>query len=465
MNDIGLIGLGVMGSSLAENISGKGFSVSVFNHTPERTHEFMSKIGPDTGATPFFDLETFAASLQRPRKILIMTVSGKPVDDMIDQLSDHLDKGDLIIDGGNSYFIDTIDRADRLSEKGILFLGAGISGGESGALNGPAIMPGGSKKAYILAENILSSIAAPSKYGPCCRYMGENGAGHFVKMLHNGIEYAMMQAIAEVYHIMKDVLTLDSKEISEIFQRWNDTSLTSYLMEISARIADFRDDTDRPLVDTILDKAGQKGTGKWTVQTAIDLGIPVPSLAAALEARVVSFFKDERVGLSKIVKESISPDKAEASDIIDDLENALLFTNLLLFSQGMWVIAEASKVYGFDTDLEDVIKVWSNGCIIRTSMLDQILDIIQRDKNNISLLNDKKTLEYLSSRLGSAKSAAAAARAGSIPAPVINASIDYFLSMIREVLPANFIQAQRDFFGAHTYMRTDKEGVFHTKWE
>ncbi len=465
MNDIGLIGLGVMGTSLAENVARSGYSISVYNHTPERTEKFMDKMGEGKSIKPFFDMKLFADSLKRPRKIILMTAAGSPVDEMIDQLLFIVEKGDLIIDGGNSYFQDTIRRFESLDKKGILFLGAGISGGEAGALHGPSIMPGGTHEAYKLVEDIFTSIAADSKYGPCCRYMGESACGHFVKMLHNGIEYGMMQAIAETYHILKSPLGLDSSEISKIFKRWDDTSMNSYLMEISAKIADFKDEGNKPIVDIILDKAGQKGTGKWTVQTAIDLGIPAPSLTAALEARVISFFKEDRVKLSKKIKKQEYKNESDIEAVIDDLENALLFTNLILFSQGLWVISEASKVYGFDVDLSDVIKVWSNGCIIRTSMLDDIIKILERDPQNVYLLNDQQTIDYLCSKINKAKRSADIARAGNIPTPVINASIDYFFSMMQEVLPANFIQAQRDFFGAHTYMRTDKEGIFHTVWE
>lgn len=466
MNDIGLIGLGVMGRNLALNIEDKGYSVSVFNHTPQRTKDFMASHGKDHNFCDFYDIGDFAKSLKKPRKIMLMTKPGKPVDSMIHSLLPYLEKGDLIIDGGNTHFPDTRRRIEELKEKGILFLGMGVSGGELGALEGPSIMPGGSKEAYGLVEDILMKIAAKTEDGPCCSYIGDGAAGHFIKTLHNGIEYGMMQAIAEAYDIMRKALKLSTDEIGQVFEKWNDGDLNSYLMEITYKIFKFKDEeTKRPLVDMILDKAGQKGTGKWTAQTAFELGIPVPSLTAAVEARQLSFFKEDRVKLSKKIEKFYPGEFAEKDKLIDELENTLLFTYFTLFSQGIWLISEASKEYNFRIDISEVLRIWKGGCIIRANMLDFFRDIVNEDNENINLLNNEKSLKYLMEKVDSVKYVTKVGKDYYIPTVGFHTALDYFFSMIEENLPANLIQAQRDFFGAHTYNRTDKEGIFHTNWE
>lgn len=466
MKDIGLLGLGVMGRNLALNIANNGFSVSAFNWTPEETKDFIEKKVKNEDVSPYYDIKSFVESLSKPRKIFLMIRSGEPVDNMIHELLPYLDKGDLIIDGGNSYFKDTTRRINELKEKGILYLGVGVSGGESGALNGPSLMPGGSKDGYELVKEILLKIAAQTEAGPCCTYVGDDSAGHFVKMLHNGIEYGMMQAMSEVYDILRKSLKLSSEEIGEVFENWNKGELNSFLMEISYKLMKHKDEaTGTPTVEFILDKAGQKGTGKWTAETALDLGIPTPSLNVAVEGRVLSFFKEDRIKLSNKIAKKYPDILLNKEKVIDDLEKSLLFSNFILFSQGLWLMAEASKVYNYNINLPEVLKIWKGGCIIRAKMLDFMRETIEENSENINLLHNEKSLQFLLDKLESVKNVTNIAKDFYIPALIHNSSLDYFFSLIEENSPANFIQAQRDFFGAHTYNRTDKEGVFHTNWE
>jgi 6-phosphogluconate dehydrogenase len=466
MKDIGILGLGVMGRNLALNIAHRGFGVSVYNYTPNETEEFVAKHMQGEDISAFYDVESFVKSLKSPRKIFLMIMAGKPVDNMIEVLIPLLDRGDLIIDGGNTYYFDTDRRLRYLEERGLLYLGVGVSGGESGALNGPSLMPGGSREAYALVEDILTSMAAKTEAGPCCTYVGNGSAGHFVKMLHNGIEYGMMQSMSEVYDILRNVLKLSADEIGDVFEKWNEGDLNSYLMEISYKIMRKKDDeTGKPLVDLILDKAGQKGTGKWTAEASLDLGVPAPSLSVAVYGRVMSFFKDERQRLSELVKKEPADAAVDKDSLINDLENSLLFSNFVMYSQGIWLMNEASKVYGFDIDTAEVLKIWKGGCIIRARMLDLLIDIVREDRKNINLLGSEKALSFLRDRLPSMRRVTMAARDHYVPALVHNTALDYIFSMIEADLPANLTQAQRDFFGAHTYSRTDKEGIFHTKWE
>jgi 6-phosphogluconate dehydrogenase len=466
MKDIGLLGLGVMGRNLALNIANNGFSVSAFNWTPEETKDFIENRVKNEDVSPYYDIKSFVESLSKPRKIFLMIRSGEPVDNMIHELLPYLDKGDLIIDGGNSYFKDTTRRINELKENGILYLGVGVSGGESGALNGPSLMPGGSKDGYELVKDILLKIAAQTEAGPCCTYVGDDSAGHFVKMLHNGIEYGMMQAMSEVYDILRKSLKLSSEEIGEIFENWNKGELNSFLMEISYKLMRHKDEaTGTPTVELILDKAGQKGTGKWTAETALDLGIPTPSLNVAVEGRVLSFFKEDRTKLSSKTLKKYPDVLLNKEKVIDDLEKSLLFTNFILFSQGLWLSAEASKVYNYNINLPEVLKIWKGGCIIRAKMLDFMREIMEENSENINLLDNEKSLQFLLDKLEAVKYITNIAKDFYISALIHNSSLDYFFSMIEENSPANFIQAQRDFFGAHTYHRTDKEGVFHTNWE
>jgi len=464
--DIGLIGLGVMGQNLALNIARNGYAVSVFNKTEEKTREFIDEKVKEEKIYPFYTLKDFVESLKKPRKIILIIKAGTPVDDVINELLSYLEKGDLIVDSGNSYFMDTSRRLKVLKEKNILFLGMGISGGEYGALYGPSLMPGGTKEAYELIKDVLLKVAAKTEDGPCCTYVGNDSAGHFVKMVHNGIEYAIMQLIAEVYDFMRKILNMTNEEIGDVFERWNQEELDSYLMEISYKIMRYKDkETGGFLLDYILDKAEQKGTGKWTAQTSLDLGIPTPSLNLAVEARTLSFFKEARVELSKKVTKTYPSIKVDKEKVINDLENALLFSVFVSFSQGLWLISEASKAFNYNIDLSEVLRIWKGGCIIRAKILDFLRDIIKENKENVNLLNSEKALSFLMDKIDSIKYITNLTKDFYLPTLVLNSSLDYFLSMIEENLPANLIQAQRDFFGAHTYRRIDKEGIFHTEWE
>lgn len=465
-NYVGLIGLAVMGQNLALNIARKGYSVSAYNRTPEKTKEFVEKRVKEEKIYPHYDLKSFVESLEKPRKIILMVKAGQPVDEMINELLPYLEPGDLIIDGGNSYFKDTSRRIRELKEKGILYLGMGVSGGEYGALHGPSLMPGGTKEAYKLVEEMLLKIAAKTEDGPCCTYVGDDSAGHFVKMVHNGIEYAIMQLIAEVYDVMRKVLNMSSEEIGDVFQTWNNGELNSFLMEISYKIMRKKDgETGKPLVEVILDKAEQKGTGKWTSQTALDLGIPTPTLDMAVEARIISHFKDLRVNLSKILpvpKENLSLNREE---VIRDLEKALLFGIFLSFSQGLWLIDETSKTFNYNIDLSEVLRIWKGGCIIRAKLLNFLREIIKENPQNANLLASEKTVNFLKDKIESVKRISNLGKLTGIPLLCLNSTLDYYFALATENLPANLIQAQRDFFGAHTYERIDKEGIFHTEWE
>jgi len=465
-NYVGLIGLAVMGQNLALNIARKGYSISVYNRTPDRTKEFVEKRVKEEKIYPYYDLKSFVESLEKPRKIILMVKAGQPVDDMINELLPYLEPGDLIIDGGNSYFKDTSRRIRELKEKGILYLGMGVSGGEYGALHGPSLMPGGTKEAYKLVEEMLLKIAAKTEDGPCCTYVGDDSAGHFVKMVHNGIEYAIMQLIAEVYDVMRKVLNMTSEEIGDVFQTWNNGELNSFLMEISYKIMRRKDEeTGKPLVEVILDKAEQKGTGKWTSQTALDLGIPTPTLNMAVEARIISHFKDLRVNLSKtlpVPKENLSLNREE---VIRDLEKALLFGVFISFSQGLWLIDEASKTFNYTIDLSEVLRIWKGGCIIRAKLLNFLREIIKENPQNANLLASEKAVNFLKDKIESAKRISNLGKLTGTPLLCLNSALDYYFALATENLPANLIQAQRDFFGAHTYERIDKEGIFHTEWE
>ncbi|MBE0068796.1 NADP-dependent phosphogluconate dehydrogenase [Thermoanaerobacterium thermosaccharolyticum] len=464
MNNIGLIGLAVMGQNLALNIARKGYSLSGYNRSRQKTDEFINEKVKDEKIYPYYDIKSFVESLEKPRKIILMVKAGKPVDDVIQELLPYLDKGDLIIDGGNSYFKDTNRRIEELNAKGIYYLGMGVSGGEYGALHGPSLMPGGTKEAYDMVNELLLKIAAQTESGPCCTYVGNYSAGHFVKMVHNGIEYAIMQSISEVYDVMRKVLKLTSDEIGEIFERWNSGELNSFLMEISYKIMKHKDDkTGKPLIELILDEAEQKGTGKWTAETSLDLGIPTPSLNLAVVGRTLSFFKEDRIKLSKMVSRNYHENALNKDDVVEDLKNALLFSVFSSFSQGMWLISEASKVYGYGIDLKEVLKIWKGGCIIRAKLLDFLMEIISED--NANLLLNPKSVKFLEEKIDAVKKVTEIAKDNYIPMLTVNASLDYFYSMSEENLPANLIQGQRDFFGAHTYKRIDMDGIFHTEWQ
>ena len=397
---------------------------------------------------------------------MLMVKAGDPVDGMIDLISPHLQKGDLLIDGGNSFFKDTIRRNQAMAEKGILYIGTGVSGGEEGALFGPSIMPGGQKEAYAMVEEILTKISAQVDDGPCCTYIGHGGAGHYVKMVHNGIEYGDMQLICEAYDILKSVLGLGAPELADIFGEWNKGELDSYLIEITAAVlARKDDDTGKPLVDIILDKAGQKGTGKWTSQSALDLGIPTPTINAAVVARTMSAFKDERVAASKILSGPATTkctcDKAE---LVQAVREALYASKITSYAQGMALLREASKEYDWNLQYGAIAKIWKGGCIIRAKFLDLIKQAFDRNPELPNLLVDQEFSQYVQSRQENWRRIVKLAVDMGIPTPAMSGSLAYFDSYRRHRVPANLIQGQRDYFGAHTYERVDKPGSFHTEW-
>ncbi len=464
--DIGLIGLGVMGQNLALNIARNGYAVSVFNKTEEKTREFIDEKVKEEKIYPFYTLKDFVESLKKPRKIILIIKAGTPVDDVINELLSYLEKGDLIVDSGNSYFMDTSRRLKVLKEKNILFLGMGISGGEYGALYGPSLMPGGTKEAYELIKDVLLKVAAKTGDGPCCTYVGNDSAGHFVKMVHNGIEYAIMQLIAEVYDFMRKILNMTNEEIGDVFERWNQEELDSYLMEISYKIMKYKDkETGGFLLDYILDKAEQKGTGKWTAQTSLDLGVPTPTLNLAVEARVISHYKEERKTLSKLYSKEKNTISVNKEEMIEHLKKTLLFGIFMSFSQGLWLIDEASKQYNYGIDLSEILRIWKGGCIIRAKILDFLRDIIRENEKYANLLHSDKSIDFIKDKLNSVYQVLEIGRNYRIPLMIINSAVDYYFALTEENLPANLIQAQRDFFGAHTYERVDKEGIFHTEWE
>ena len=463
--DFGLIGLAVMGQNLALNVESKGFSVAVYNRTTARTQEFMA--GPAKGKNIIGaeSLEDFIAALSRPRKIMLMVKAGQPVDDFIDRLLPHLDKDDLIIDGGNSHFPDTIRRSKALAEKGFLYIGTGVSGGEEGALLGPSIMPGGQPEAYELVAPILTKIAAQVDGGPCCTYIGPDGAGHYVKMVHNGIEYGDMQLIVEAYFIMKNGLNLTASQLHDVFAEWNEGELNSYLIEITRDIFARKDeDTGQPLVEVILDRAGQKGTGKWTSQSALDLGVAAPTIAEAVFARCISAVKAERVAASKILSGPSTTYGGDPKDFIEAIRQALYASKICSYAQGFALMTEAGKQYGWKLNFGEIAKIWRGGCIIRAQFLHRITEAYERDPNLANLMLDPFFKDVLESAQESWRHVVASAASMGFPIPACSSALAYFDSYRRDRLPANLIQAQRDYFGAHTYQRVDKEGTFHTEW-
>jgi len=465
--NFGLTGLAVMGQNLARNVAHKGFPIAVHNRTTEKTDKFMEQHGSEGQIVGSQSVQEFVQSLQTPRAIMIMVKAGQPVDAVIDELKPLLDKGDLLIDGGNSLFTDTQRRVESLEGEGFKFLGVGVSGGEEGALNGPSIMPGGSEDAYKIVEPIFTKIAAQVDGTPCCTFIGAGGAGHYVKMVHNGIEYADMQLIAEAYDLLKNGLGLDNDELHDVFTQWNKGDLDSFLIEITAQIFARRDDQggDGFLVDKVLDKAAQKGTGKWTVQSALDLGIPITGITEAVFARTLSAFKDQRVAASKVLpgptNERVSVDREQ---FIGDVRNALYASKIVAYAQGFEQMPAAGKEFGWNLHPGEIATIWRGGCIIRARFLDRIKEAFdkQPDLPNL-LLAPYFTNAVKDAQDGWRRVVGEAARIG-IPIPAFSSSLAYYDGYRRERLPANLIQAQRDLFGAHTYERTDKEGAFHSQW-
>ena len=464
--DIGLIGLAVMGENLVLNMESKGFSVAVFNRTLEVTEKFAAGKAKGKNIVPARTMEEFIGALKRPRKAMIMVKAGAPVDAVIGQLTPLLEKGDVIIDGGNSLFTDTQRRCKELEDRGLHFVGCGVSGGEEGALKGPSLMPGGSRESWEMIAPIFRKIAAQVDGEPCCRYMGPDGAGHYVKMVHNGIEYGDMQLICEAYAILKEVLGLEGRELAEIFTEWNRGELDSYLIEITSQIFRKIDpDTGKPLVDVILDKAGQKGTGIWTLQSAIKQSVVISTINAAVEARVISSRKAERVSASKILPQPKVPKfTGDRDKLVAAVHDALYASKIVSYAQGMELLGAASVESKWNLSFGDIATIWRGGCIIRAVFLNRIVEAYKRDPALHNLLLDRYFTSIIEKTQDNWRVAVSTAVAHGVAVPAFSASLGYFDSYRQARLPSNLLQAQRDFFGAHTYERVDKSGVFHTEW-
>jgi 6-phosphogluconate dehydrogenase len=468
---IGVVGLGVMGANLARNIASRGFPVAGYDLDKAKTQALAQ--GPDQHAgiggaeTP----DQLMAALERPRCVLMMVPAGAPVDSVIAHLRPYLERDDILIDGGNSFFRDTDRRADDLAAAGFRFVGMGVSGGEEGALVGPSLMPGGPREAWDALAPILRAIAAKAEDGePCVAYMGPRGAGHYVKMVHNGIEYGDMQLIAEVYDVLSRAAGISAREIADIFAKWNDTELQSYLIEITASVLAYVDpETGKPLVDLILDEAQQKGTGKWMSQNAFDVGAPIPTVNAAVEARLLSSLKSERVAASKVLTGPSSHvwaglSRADRQKVIDSTRRALYAAKITSYAQGMSLLRLASQEYKYDIDLAEVAKIWRAGCIIRAALLSDIRNAFTRNRSLVNLMLDDSFAGALASGQQALREVVQTAVAAGIPVPALSSSLAYYDAYRSARLPANLTQGQRDFFGAHTYRRIDRDGVFHTDW-
>jgi 6-phosphogluconate dehydrogenase len=465
-NEIGLIGLAVMGQNLVLNMERHGFRVGVFNRTTEVTRSFVEGTASGKNIQGYSSVEELIASLRKPRAVMLMVKAGNPVDAVIEQLKPHLDSGDLIIDGGNSFFLDTERRSEDLAQEEINFIGVGISGGEEGALWGPSIMPGGQREAYERVESIYEAIAAKVEGDPCVTYIGPRGSGHYVKMVHNGIEYGVMQLIAESYDLLRRGLGLSAEELGEVYRGWNQGPLASFLIEITAEIFHKKDkETGKPLVEVILDKASQKGTGKWTSQEALDLGVPIPTISAAVEARSLSAYKTEREAAAQKFPELQTEIEVERDEFVSALGEALYASTLITYIQGMELLKAASQEYEFDLDLSDIARIWRGGCIIRARLLEDIRRAFKDDPELPSLILAPKFKDVLSTHHEAWQKVVATAAGSGIPIPAMGSALAYFDSYRSARLPANLIQAQRDYFGAHTYERIDKPGKFHSEWK
>ncbi|ARU28922.1 decarboxylating NADP(+)-dependent phosphogluconate dehydrogenase [Cellvibrio sp. PSBB006] len=467
LSDIGLVGLAVMGENLILNMASKGYTVTAYNRSVEKVDAFLEGRAQGKSIRGARSIEELVQSLAKPRKIMLMVKAGNAVDDFIEQLIPHLEPGDIIIDGGNTHYPDTDRRTAYLESKGLLFIGTGVSGGEEGALTGPSIMPGGSPAAWPHVKPIFQDIAAKVDDGsPCCDWVGENGAGHFVKMVHNGIEYGDMQLICEAYQIMKDLLGMSADEMHEVFKEWNQGELDSYLIEITRDILAFKDEDGAPLVDKILDTAGQKGTGKWTGVIALDLGIPLTLISEAVFARCLSSQKDQRVEASKVISGPAIKFEGDKKAMIDDLRNALFASKIISYAQGYLLMREAAKEYGWKLNYGGIALMWRGGCIIRSSFLGNIKEAFDKNPELSNLLLDDYFRTTVEAAQAGWRRVAAAAIVNGIPAPTISSALTYFDGFRTARLPANLLQAQRDFFGAHTYERIDKPRgeFFHTNW-
>ena len=467
LSDIGLIGLAVMGENLVLNMESKGFQVSVFNRTTQKVDEFLAGRAKGKNIYGAHTIEELIGSLESPRKIMIMVKAGKAVDEMIETLIPHLSPGDIIIDGGNTHFPDTNRRTAYVESKGLLYIGTGVSGGEEGALLGPSIMPGGSKKAWPAVKPIFQAIAAKVDDGtPCCDWVGENGAGHFVKMVHNGIEYGDMQLITEAYQIMRDLLNMTADEMHLVFKEWNKGDLDSYLIEITRDILAYKDTDGKPLVDKILDTAGQKGTGKWTAVAALDLGIPLTLIGEAVFSRCLSAIKDERVKASRILHGPQAKFTGDKTRFLSDLKDALYASKIVSYAQGYALMKSAAEEYKWDLNYGGIALMWRGGCIIRSAFLGRIKEAFDNNPSIANLLLDPFFKEKTEKAQNGWRNVVATAVSNGIPVPSISSALGYFDGYRCEKLPANLLQAQRDYFGAHTYERIDRPRgeFFHTNW-
>lgn len=466
LSDIGLVGLAVMGENLVLNMESKGYTVSVFNRSIDKVTSFIEGRGSDKNIRGTYSIQELVDSLERPRKIMLMVKAGKPVDDFIELVIPYLEPGDIIIDGGNSHFPDTNRRTKYVESKGLLYIGTGVSGGEEGALLGPSIMPGGSKEAWPAVRPIFQSVSAKVEGDvPCCDWVGENGAGHFVKMVHNGIEYGDMQLICEAYQIMKDLLGMSASEMHDVFEEWNKGDLDSYLIEITRDILGYEEDGE-PLVEKILDTAGQKGTGKWTGIAALDLGIPLTLIGESVFARCLSAQKEERVKASKILKGPKPVFEGDRTAFIESIRQALFASKVVSYAQGYVLMQEAAREYGWKLNYGGIALMWRGGCIIRSVFLGKIKEAFENNPHLANLLIDPYFKQKVEEAQGGWRKVVGAAIMNGIPVPAFASALNYFDGYRSERLPANLLQAQRDYFGAHTYERLDKPRgeFFHTNW-
>ncbi len=465
---VGVVGLGVMGANLARNMAGKGFPVAGYDLDAAKTRAFSAGHSNDQGIGGADAPERLMAMLERPRRVLMMVPAGSAVDSVIAHLRPHMDREDILIDGGNSFFRDTDRRADDLAAAGFRFVGMGVSGGEEGALHGPSMMPGGPREAWDALAPVLRAISAKAEDGdPCVAYMGPRGAGHYVKMIHNGIEYGDMQLIAEVYDVLGRAAGMSAREIADVFSNWNEGELKSYLIEITARVLERVDpETGRPLVDLILDEAQQKGTGKWMSQNAFDVGAPIPTVNAAVEARLLSALKSERIAASDVLQGPLVPPHGSPGkpELVDATRRALYAAKITSYAQGMALLRLASHEYKYDIDLSEVARIWRAGCIIRAALLSDIQNAFTSNPGLVNLMLDERFANALASGQQALREVVRTAVTAGIPVPALSASLAYYDSYRSARLPANLTQAQRDFFGAHTYRRIDRDGVFHTDW-
>ena len=459
--NIGVIGMAVMGKNLALNIADHGYSVSIYNRTTEVMEEVL-KENPNSGLTGYKTLEDFVASLESPRKIIVMVKAGKPVDAILDQLIPLIDKGDIVVDAGNSFYLDTIRREKYYRDLGFNFVGMGVSGGEEGARFGPAIMPGGSLEAHAHLKPILEAISAKVDGEPCTTYIGTDGAGHYVKMVHNGIEYGDMELISEAYHLLKDVAGLSNKELADVFTEWNKGDLNSYLIEITSHIFKTKDDlSDKDIIDVIKENAGQKGTGIWTTKESMDLGVHTSVITSAVFARFISARRSERIHAKNLLPVNTTKIDVNREEFIEKVRLALYLSKIVSYAQGFVLLAEAAKHYNWNLDFKSISKIFRGGCIIRAQFLNRIAEAYEKNPNLENLLLDDYFMDIVKNGLGALREVNSIAVLSGIPVPALNSAISYYDAYRSDALSTNLVQAQRDYFGAHTYERLDREGSFH----